>query len=201
VTLRKALAKLKDEGLIDSRQGFGWFVVAVPLRQTLDALTTIEAQIAAGGRQPNRKLLAFSFREPPLWVREILAADRVLEIARLNLADREPLGRNTAWVPAELAADISMADVERHSLHDLLPVTLAGATQTITAQGASPEDASLLKVQANSPLLRCERTTYDNTGRAVLASEALYNPLRTEFVVELPKANIEATGLRLVNQS
>src|SRR5262249_50585744 len=110
VTLRKALARLKDEGLIDSRQGFGWFAVTVPLRQSLDALTTIEAQISAGGRRPNRKLLAFSFRAPPCWVAEAFGVDHVLEIARLNLADDEPLGRNTAWVPAALAADISLAD-------------------------------------------------------------------------------------------
>jgi GntR family transcriptional regulator len=173
--------------------------VTVPLRQTLDALITIEAQIAAAGRQPNRRLVAFSFREPPRWVGETLSAVQVLEISRLNLADREPLGRNTAWVPGELAADISLADVERHSLHDLLPVTLAGATHTITAQGASAEVASLLEVQANPPLLRCTRTTYDETGRTVLVSEALYNPLRTEFVVELPRVSIETTGLRLVN--
>ena len=126
--------------------------------------------------------------------------EQVLEIARLNLADDEPVGRNSAWVPAPLAADISLADIEQHSLHDLLPVQLARATQVITAVGATAEDASLLRVQTNSPLLRCERTTYDSMGTAVLVSEALYNPLRTEFIVELPKATPETTGLRLVNE-
>jgi GntR family transcriptional regulator len=200
VTLRKALIKLKDEGLIDSRQGFGWFAVTTPLRQSLDALTTIEAQITAGGRRPNRKLLAFSFRAPPRWVADTFAVDQVLEIARLNLADDEPLGRNTAWVPAALAADISLADIEQHSLHDLLPVHLAGATQIITAVGATAADASLLHVPVNSPLLRSERVTYDRPGTAVLVSEAVYNPLRTEFIVELPKAGSDTTGLRLVSE-
>jgi GntR family transcriptional regulator len=201
VTLRKALARLKEEGLIDSRQGFGWFTVTLPLRQSLDALTTIEAQITAGGRLANRKLLAFSFRTPPRWVADIFAVDQVLEIARLNLADDEPLGRNTAWVPATLAADISLADIEQHSLHDLLPVQLAGATQIITAVGATGEDASLLEVQNNSPLLRCERVTCDRTGTPVLVSEAVYNPLRTEFIVELPIPTPDTTGLRLVREA
>jgi GntR family transcriptional regulator len=197
-TLRKALGRLKQEGLIDSRQGFGWFVVTVPLRQSLDALTTIEAQIQAAGRKPTRTLLTFSFRSPPPWVHEILLAEQVLEIARLNQADREVVGTNTAWVPGDLAADISLADVETHSLHALLPVPVSSATQTITAQGASPEDAKLLKVPTNSPLLRCRRVTYDPSGHPVLVSEAFYNPLRTEFVVDLPAANINATGLRLL---
>ena len=45
VTVRKALELLRDEGLIDSRQGFGWFVAADPLRQALGWLGTIEDQI------------------------------------------------------------------------------------------------------------------------------------------------------------
>jgi GntR family transcriptional regulator len=199
VTLRKALGTLKDEGLIDSRQGFGWFAVTRPLRQSLDALTTIDAQITAGGRRAHRKLVGFSLRPAPPWVAEILATDQVLEITRLNLADDEPLGRNTAWVPAALAADISLTDIEQHSLHDLLPVRIARATQVITAVGATAEDAARLTVPTNSPLLRCERATYDHAGTVVLVSEALYNPLRTEFIVELPKASPDTTGLRLVN--
>ena len=62
------------------------------------------------------------------------------------------------------------------------------------------EDASLLKVPINSPLLRSQRVTYDRTGTAVLVSEALYHPLRTEFIVELPKASSDTTGLRLVSE-
>lgn len=47
--------------------------------------------------------------------------------------------------------------------------------------------------------LRSTRTTYDTTGRTALVSEAVYNPLRTEFVVELSKTNTESTGRRLLN--
>ena len=49
VTVRKALELLRDEGLIDARQGFGWFVAADPVRQTLGRLGTIEDQLASSG--------------------------------------------------------------------------------------------------------------------------------------------------------
>jgi GntR family transcriptional regulator len=42
VTVRKALDVLRDEGLVDSRQGFGWFVATDPVRQSLGRLGTIE---------------------------------------------------------------------------------------------------------------------------------------------------------------
>ena len=49
VTVRKALEALRDQGLVDSRQGFGWFVAADPLRQTLGRLGTLEGQLAEAG--------------------------------------------------------------------------------------------------------------------------------------------------------
>src|SRR6476646_8952383 len=61
VTVRKALGQLKAEGLIDSRQGFGWYAIAVPLRQSLSELTTIEAQVSAAGLVARRRILSFAF--------------------------------------------------------------------------------------------------------------------------------------------
>jgi GntR family transcriptional regulator len=49
VTIRKALELLRDEGLVDARQGFGWFAAVDPLRQSLGRLGTIEAQLADSG--------------------------------------------------------------------------------------------------------------------------------------------------------
>jgi DNA-binding GntR family transcriptional regulator len=65
VTIRKALAQLKSDGVLDSRQGFGWYVIGPPLRQSLRDLTTIQRQIRAAGREPSRELLAFAFRPTP----------------------------------------------------------------------------------------------------------------------------------------
>ena len=63
--MRKALGQLKAEGLIDSRQGFGWYAIAVPLRQSLSELTTIEAQVAAAGLVARRRVLSFAFVPAP----------------------------------------------------------------------------------------------------------------------------------------
>ncbi|HZQ87169.1 MAG TPA: GntR family transcriptional regulator, partial [Acidimicrobiales bacterium] len=38
VTIRKALDALRGEGLVDARQGFGWFVAGEPVRQQLGRL-------------------------------------------------------------------------------------------------------------------------------------------------------------------
>ena len=54
VTVRKALEELRAEGLVDSRQGFGWFVAEPPVRQPLARLATIEGQLEAEGRRGPR---------------------------------------------------------------------------------------------------------------------------------------------------
>jgi len=188
VTVRKALELLRREGLIDARQGFGWFVPTDRVRQTVGDLTTIEAELAAQGREPVRKVLSFRFR------------DDELEVVRVNLADGRPFALVTVWCPEDLGAGLSRADVERAPFYELLPVPLGGAVQTIAAALAAPADAALLEVPAGSAVLRCERTTRDVEGRAVLLSEHVFPAHRTEFMVDLPTAepSIAPTGLRLV---
>ncbi len=200
VTIRRALELLRDEGLVDSRQGVGWFVAAQPLQQTLARLGTIEEQLTASGVEPERRVLDFAYVPATARVAEVLGSGEVLRVRRLNLADGAPFARVTVWCPADLAEELSRADVERHSFIGLLPVELAGATQTIGAAVAAAEDAALLEVPLDSPVLRVERITHAADGRDVLLAEHVFPAHRTEFVVDLPhdEGSIAPTGVRLV---
>lgn len=202
VTIRRALAALRDDGLIDSRQGLGWFVAADPLRQHLGRLGTIEAQIEASGVEADRQVLEFAFVDAPPEAARVLGCDRVLEVVRLNLADGQPFARVTVWCPEALGETLSRADVERSPFYELLDVELGGATQTIGAVAAHDEVAEQLGVPAGSPLLRCERVTRSAADVPVLFSEHLFPAHRTELVVNLPHAerSMAPTGIRLVGQ-
>jgi GntR family transcriptional regulator len=202
VTVRKALAELKKDGIIDSRQGFGWYVVNAPLRQSLRDLTTIERQILAAGRRPGRELVRFAFVPTPPALVEVLRTDSVLEIGRIDRVDGQPFATATVWVRADLAAGLSPRALEQRPLSEQLGVELGGATETITAVSATRQDAELLQVPKAAPLLRIERTTSDTGGRPVLRSEALYNPLVTEIVAELrPVVDETEPGLRLIRKA
>jgi GntR family transcriptional regulator len=200
VTIRKALEALRSEGLVDSRQGLGWFVAGSPVRQTLAHLGTIEGQLEGEGRESQRKILEFAFVRAPARVRARLGTDKALKVVRLNLADGEPFARVTVWCREDLGADVSRAQVEDRSFYELLPVTLGGATQTIGAAAADAADAELLQVPVGSPVLVCERVTADVTGQPVLIGQYVFPGHRTEFIVDLahPEASIAPGGLRLV---
>jgi GntR family transcriptional regulator len=200
MTVRRALEALRAEELIDSRQGFGWFVAAAPFRQSLGRLGTIEAQLAESGRRSERRVLAFGFVPATGRAAEVLGPGRVLEVRRVNLVDGVPWARVTVWCPEALATHLSLADVERTTFHELLDVDLAGATQTIGAAAITAEDAELLGVPEGSPALVCERVTHDVHGDAVLVAEHAFPGHLTQFVVELGAvdASLAPSGLRLV---
>jgi GntR family transcriptional regulator len=200
VTIRRALDVLRNDGLVAARQGFGWFVAAEPVRQHLAALGTIEAQLADSGIVNERRVIEFTFTDPPPRVREVLGDDAVLRVKRINLADGEPFALVTVWCPARLGEHLSRADVERHPFYELLDVTLRGATQTIGADAATDEEAALLRVPVGAPLLKCQRVTTDASGQPVLMSEHVFPAHRTEFVVDLPgvEPSTLPSGLRLV---
>jgi DNA-binding GntR family transcriptional regulator len=200
VTVRKALELLRDEGLIDARQGFGWFVATDPVRQALGRLGTIEDQLGQLGLTSERRVVGFRFVSSPDRVRQVLGVDTVLEVRRVNLADGQPFARVTVWCPEAVGARLSRAEVERTPFYELVGVPIGGATQTIGAAAANAADADLLAVPAGSPVLRCERVTRDMEDRPLLVSEHVFPAHRTEFVVDLPRfePSMGPSGLRLV---
>jgi len=200
VTVRKALEQLRADGMVDSRQGFGWFVAGETLRQPLGHLSTIEAQLEASGVRSERRIVDFGLVRAPDAVRAVLGSTRVLRVRRVNLADGQPFARVTVFCPEELGATLSRAQVAQSSFYDLLPIRLGGAVQTIEAAAASTEDAELLQIPEGSPILRCERVTSDAEGRPVLVGRYVFPGHRTAFVVPLShvESSIAPSGLRLV---
>jgi len=200
VTVRKALEELRGAGLVDSRQGFGWFVPGTTVRQTLGRLGTIESQLESEGRRSERRIIEFAFVPAPAHVRVLLGVEEVLVVRRLNLADGAPFARVTVWCPQDLAANLSRAQIAEQSFYELIDVRLGGAQQSIAADAASAEDAHLLDIPPGSPVLRCRRLTSDEEGRPVLLGEYVFPGHRTEFMVDLahPDVSIAPNGLRLV---
>jgi GntR family transcriptional regulator len=190
VTVRRALDLLRQEGLVVSRRGAGWFLAVDPVRQPLGRLTTVEAAVEAAGARATRRVRAFGFVEAPRRVAdalELAAGTEVLRVERVNLADDEPFAAVTVWVRADVGSDLSRADAERAPFYDLLPVRgveLGTVHQSITAELASASVAAALACAAGDPLLLVRRVTHDTGGVPVLYSEHRYPAERTTFDIE-----------------
>ncbi len=200
VTVRKALEALRIEGLIAAQQGLGWFASGDPLRQRLGRLSTIEGQLEASGLTSTRKVLELRSVVAPARVRDVLNVERVLRLVRLNLADGRPFALVTVWCPDDLGGSFTRRQLTEHSFHDLLDVPLGHGVQTIAAAAATPRQAEFLSIEAGSPVLVCQRTTYATDERAVLLATHVFPGALTEFSVDLPRTepSIAPSGIRLV---
>jgi GntR family transcriptional regulator len=199
VTVRRALDLLRQEGLVTSRRGAGWFAAVDPLRQPLGRVRTVEAAVEAAGSTPGRRIVAFGFVDAPAAAADALrltpADSEVLRVERVNLADDEPFALVTVWVRADIGADVSRADVARTTFYDLLPirgVELEAVHQTITAEVADARAAELLECAPGDALLLLRRVTSDVHGDPILYSEHRYPADRTTFEIEFSLA----TGAR-----
>jgi len=206
ITVRKALDLLRDEGIVTSRKGSGWSIAVDPVRQMLGTFPTVEASLRDDGIAFRRRVLEFGFVVPPPEVAtplELIAGAEVLRVRRLNFADDHAFDLVTTWVPGELGAPLSRAEVEAHGVFGSLRrhgVELVDIRQSITASLADEEEAGLLEVVPGSPIMVLDQVTTGSGGAPVKFSEHRYPAHRVRLDVRFPgaAATAEPPGLRLV---
>lgn len=189
VTIRKSLEVLRSEGLVESRQGFGWIASGQLLRQSLESLQSIESQLADVGRAHERNILDFRFVDADTVDSKVdiapILGERVLEVRRISQVDGRPFARVTVWCREALAHEVTVQDVTHSSFYDLLPVAAKAATQTIGAEPISTDDGTLLGVPAATPALVVRRTTFDADDQPILMAEHVFPGHLTEFAATL----------------
>jgi DNA-binding GntR family transcriptional regulator len=186
-TVRQAIARLVDQGLLVRKRGVGTQVVgnSGQVRRSLE-LTSLYDDLAAAHRKPQTDVLRFGIVAASAEVAAALqcgAGDRVLGLERLRHADGEPLALLRNWLPPG-TLDTDPSALATHGLYELLRaegVRLKVAHQTISAQPATPEQARLLSEEPGCPLLATTRLTYDDHGRAVEYGSHLFRASRYAF--------------------
>ena len=191
VTVRRALEVLRDEGLVDSRQGFGWFVSADPVRQSLGRLGTIESQLLAEGVRSER-----AHPRLPLPGRARPGARAAGHRHGAARPAAQP-GRRRARSPWSRcgARERYGARAVTRRRRAVRPSTscstceLGGAVQTIGARGRlGPRRRAAGGARRAHRCCAASGSPRPSTARSVLVSEHTFPAHLTEFVVDLPHA-------------
>lgn len=186
MTIREALTRLADEGLVYRKQGAGTFVADPETITKSLSLTSFSEDIRARRMVPGSRLVTAEHIEADAQVAHDLALSPgmpVVHLERVRTADGSPMCLENVWLPADLVGT-TLDEGEMASLYEHLEAAGAGperADQAIRATVVNPQEAKLLDVAAHSPALLVTRVTYDGAGRAVERARSVYRADRYDF--------------------
>jgi DNA-binding GntR family transcriptional regulator len=193
-TVRRAFQDLVGEGLVYRVPGRGTFPSNfVRHGHYVRSIGAIE------------DLLAFAGTEMELLQRTELIADeeaaRRLELQSKVVAllvlrrlyEGVPFTLTHVYLPPQLGQRLAEAEALPTKgagtvigvLESLMPGTIAGANQVITAVPAPPDVASHIDYEAGQPCLRAERTYFDTEGIPIELAISFYNPNRYTYRLQM----------------
>lgn len=192
-TIRRALAKLRQEGLVYSRQAVGTFVAEPRVEQDLDQLFGFTEFMFYRGLEPGSKVLEAEMRTlrpadgAVMHHLRLKVGGRVIFLRRLRLASGQPLVIANTWLPAERFPGFLSHDLKRHSVYELMDtmgLKPTDAIQSIESVQLRPAEASRFGLPPGSPALLIRRVGY---ARSIPVEYAVdyYRGDRTRFHVRL----------------
>ena len=189
VTVRSAIGRLVDDGVVYRVQGAGTFV-AEPGKITKSlAMTSFSEDIRARRMRPGGQVLAIGITEADVPVARDLGlapGSPVVHLERLRTADGEPMCLENTWLPQELVPDLvedglDGRDASLYALLDELGIVLERADQRVRGTVVNKREAGLLDVPPHSPALDVGRVAYDRKDRAVERARSIYRADRYSF--------------------
>jgi GntR family transcriptional regulator len=207
MTVRQALGRLADRGLLVRERGRGTFVSEPKLIQSLSRLNGFYDQMISQGILPSSRLLSGQEVLASAAVAQVLdlrIGEPLYKVVRLRLGGGVPLALETSFFPARLVPGLLDYDLERHSIYRLMerydarPVR---ATQSLEPVPARDQEADALEVPAGSPLMLVERIAWDTRDRPVEYAKDIYRGDRSRFVAELRLERSELGHVEDVHRS
>jgi GntR family transcriptional regulator len=180
-TIVKALSSLRQDGWIETQQGRGSFVRGRPAlagaRRTRPAENALELPETALSGQ----LVQAGVKIAPAYVTTLLdlaaGSKAFLRQRLLSEDDGTPVELASIWLPLEVASGTDLASPEllgesiRHHLQARKKLRLDHAVERISARKPTGEEAALLGVAADAPVLNVIVTAYDATARPVQVTD------------------------------
>lgn len=190
-TVRRAVDLLVDEGRLRREQGRGTFVTTPPFAAVFFRLSGFDEEMRLRGRTPSTKLLHLKIVPASEQVAADLAlppGEPVIEIARLRLADCQPMAFETRYLAQRLCPDLVHEDLEAQSIHSLLldkyKIPLIRARHMIEARTLNAHEAGLLQVRPGSAGFFVSRVTYTLDERPVTLYAIIYRGDEYRFTAE-----------------
>lgn len=175
ITVRLALQELEKRGLVYKKHGKGTYVseisdTAVDLSQAY----SFTEQMKKIGKVPRTSILSFELVKASDYIAQHLQlsqGEEVFEVERLRLADEVPMMLERTYVPASLFPALTAIRMREKPLYEIFledyGQTIRLAEEEFYASIALDNEAKILGIPSNSPVLHLVRKTYNDKNRII----------------------------------
>ena len=191
VTLRKALLRLVDDGVLRSSHGRGWFVAVGQQKDWPNSLESFSETAERMGLVASSRILRAGVSPATIDEAEELSiapGTPLFHLERVRMLSDVPIALDASRVPAALAPGFEAMDFTHASLYGALiaaGLDLLRAESTIESKPADAGLAVHLGVELGSPVLAMHQVVVDGADRPIFSSDIRYAGdryrLRTSF--------------------
>jgi GntR family transcriptional regulator len=181
ITVRKAISELIEKGLVDRKQGKGTFVTKPKLTKDVKKLLSFtemchRMNIKSGGKMLENKLVKPS--QNILKQLELSEDSQVIYISRLRYANGEPMVIESNYFSLEYAKLLEQK-FDDNSLFEYLNETyntnVEASEKRIEICRATNNEAKLLNVKRNDPLLLIRSVAYSKSNKPIYSGIQVIN--------------------------
>ena len=192
VTVRRALAALVEEGLLEPDPGRGWVVTAASLDEPPNVLLSFTTMARERGLEPTAIVREHAVRAATMDEAEALGVApgaELVHLERVRLLDGLPVALDRSLVPLARCPAVAETDFSTASLYKVLRehggLVPTFAETTVEAVEAGDELARVLDLPRSWPVLVTTQTTFDQHGWPLEASRIAYRGDRHRFRARL----------------
>jgi GntR family transcriptional regulator len=161
-TVREALRRLRQAGVLDSGRGRRTSVRAARIEQPLGAIYSLFSEVEARGMRQHSDVLQRDIRTDTTVAARLGVGpgSEFVFLERLRYADKEPLALDRTWMVASVARPLLTADLSETGLYAELAgtgVRITDGRERIYAVSPSSEQRDRLRLGRGTALLAIER--------------------------------------------
>jgi DNA-binding GntR family transcriptional regulator len=184
MTLRQALNKMVEDGIIEKKRGVGTFVTKESdiINAKLVFPPSLSSMLIKEGYKPSSQLINREVtKQIPATGRKLLnlnSKDLVIYTERLRLGNNIPLAINKSWIPDKLVPGFSNNELVDDSiiktLIEVYNVLPSFGSEWVEPVLATKQETELMQVPINTPLLLMTTISYSYNETPVEFSQTLW---------------------------
>lgn len=194
VTIRLALDALRKAGLVESRQGKGYFARRARVVQDLGRLQGFGEMMSSLGVDARSEVVELSelpaTPEPQRALRLARGAS-IMRLSRVRIADGTALSYDVSYFPIGIGRRLARQNLAHVDIFALLErelgIELGYADISLDVAIADRPIAHRLGVREGDPLVRIARLTHDGEGRPIDFEHLHLRPDAFQFRIRVPR--------------